>query len=33
MMTIGIGIRLTLKASFEQAIQKTTDALKTEVAT
>jgi uncharacterized protein (DUF302 family) len=30
MMTTDIGIRTTLKTSFEQAIQKTTDALKTE---
>lgn len=30
MMTTDIGIRVTLKTSFEQAIQKTTDALKTE---
>jgi len=30
MMTTDIGIRVTLKMSFEQAIQKTTDALKTE---
>ncbi|MFH1908154.1 MAG: DUF302 domain-containing protein [Chloroflexota bacterium] len=30
MMTTDIGIRITLKASFEQAIQKTMDALKTE---
>lgn len=29
-MTADIGIRTTLKTSFEQAIQKTTDALKTE---
>lgn len=29
-MTTDIGIRATLKTSFEQAIQKTTDALKTE---
>jgi len=29
-MTTDIGIRVTLKTSFEQAIQKTTDALKTE---
>ena len=29
-MTTDIGIRITLKASFEQAIQKTMDALKTE---
>lgn len=29
-MTTDIGIRTTLKTSFEQAIQKTTDALKTE---
>ena len=29
-MTTDIGIRVTLKRSFEQAIQKTTDALKTE---
>ena len=29
-MTTDIGIRITLKTSFEQAIQKTTDALKTE---
>lgn len=29
-MTTDLGIRATLKTSFEQAIQKTTDALKTE---
>ncbi|MBI1794111.1 MAG: DUF302 domain-containing protein [Chloroflexi bacterium] len=29
-MTTDIGIRVTLKTSFEQAIQKTTDALKAE---
>ena len=29
-MTTDIGIRVTLKRSFEQAIQKTIDALKTE---
>lgn len=29
-MTIDIGIRTVLKASFEQEIQKTKDALKTE---
>lgn len=29
-MTTDLGIRVTLKTSFEQAIQKTTDALKTE---
>lgn len=29
-MTTNLGIRATLKTSFEQAIQKTTDALKTE---
>lgn len=29
-MTTNIGIRITLKTSFEQAIQKATDALKAE---
>ena len=29
-MTTDLGIRTTLKTSFEQAVQKTTDALKTE---